>query len=86
MNKSINTLIHGSARFAVAVGTFIALASAVAIITVAPTGIEHAKPATEVVRLEPVVVTISKARYTAIRAEAQPSMFVRLFAKKPTAA
>ena len=86
MNKSLNTLIHGAGRFAVGFGTFVALACAIAIINVAPAGIEQTKAATEVVRLDPVVVTISKARYAAVRAEAKPSLFVRLFAKKPTAA
>lgn len=88
MNKNLNTLIHGSGRLVVAFGTFIALACAVAIIKVAPAGLENAAVATptEVIRLAPVVVTISKERYLAIRAETErPSLFVRLFTKKPTA-
>ena len=85
--KTINTLIHTGGRLAVAFGTFVALACAIAIIKVAPDGIENTRLAqSEVVRLEPVVVTVSKAQYDAVRAEAQrPSLFVRLFAKKPTA-
>ncbi len=86
MNKTLNTLMHRAGRLTFAFGTCVALACAVAIIKVAPAGIENAKPATEVVRLEPVVVTISKDRYAAVRAETTPSMFVRLFSKKPTAA
>ena len=87
MNTTLHTRLDGTARFAVALGTVVALACAVAIIEVAPNGIENTKQATEIVRLEPVVVTVSNAQYEAVRAEAQrPSMFVRLFSKKPTAA
>ena len=86
MNKSLSTLIHRAGRYTVVLGSVAALASAIAIIKVAPAGIENTKAATEVVQLEPVVVTISKARYAAVRAEAKPSLFVRLFSKKPTAA
>lgn len=62
-------------RLAIAVGTGFALACAIASHgpSIAPQ---------DVVRLDPVVVTISKVRFDAIRAEAQGTTMIGAAAKK----
>lgn len=86
--KALAKLIHVAGRSAVLVGSALALGCAVVIVSNAPALAPVQKVAIEqkaaVVRLEPVVVTISSERFDAIHAEAQrPSMFVWFFAKKP---
>ncbi|MEO8935490.1 MAG: hypothetical protein ABI277_01610 [Burkholderiaceae bacterium] len=77
--KTIERIIHTVGRFAVGVGSGIALMCAYVIVTtdIDPGPSTVARPP-EVIRLDPVVVTISTDRYVAIRAEiAGPAVLVR---------
>ena len=58
-----------AASLVVGCGAAVAMASAAAVSEAAPSLKQHAKPATEVVRLEPVVVTVSKAHFETVRSE-----------------
>ncbi len=72
--KALEKIIHALGRYAVVIGSALAVACVVAIVS-SPRAIEPAKavqPA-EVVHLDPVVVTISASRFDAIRADAQPA-------------
>ncbi len=72
--KALEKIIRALGRYAVVVGSALAVACVVAIVS-SPRGIEPAKavPPAEVVHLDPVTVTISADRFDAIRAEAQPA-------------
>ena len=77
--KTIERIIHTISRFAFGLGLVLALVCAFVIVTS-----DHALDSTqveqpaEVVRLDPVIVTISAERFDAIRAEmGGPAMLVR---------
>ena len=82
MNSQPTFVLDGVARVSIAAGTAIALAAAIAIAHATPavranTPVARTNApvaAVEVVRLEPVVVTISASRYAAIRAETAAPM------------
>lgn len=86
--KTVHTLLDRSmdsmARFVVGACTAVALAAAVVVVRAGPElegGPMNAR--TEVVRLEPVAVTVSKATFDTVRAEAQrPGVFARLVNRK----
>lgn len=83
--KTIERLIHAIGRFAFGLGLALALVCAFVIVTsdhaLDPTQV--ARPA-DVVRLDPVVVTISAERFAEIRAEEREgSMLARTRVRKP---
>ena len=68
--KALERFIHALARFAVGFGSGLALVCTFVVVTT-DVGLGPAKVApVEVIRLDPVVVTISAERFAAIRAEA----------------
>ena len=75
----IDRTIHAVGRFAVGFGTALALVCAVVIVTTGPRldAPSAAAPA-EVIRLDPVVVTISASRYAELQSTLrEPSVVVR---------
>ena len=68
--KAIETIVHRVARFAVGLGIGVALVSAFVIVTT-DIGAEARRPKEPagIVRLEPIVVTLSAERYAALLAE-----------------
>ncbi len=83
--KALERISHTIGRYAVVVGSALAVACVVAIVS-SPRAIEPAQvdqPA-EVVRLDPVIVTISAERFDAIHAETSgSSMLVHVFGGGP---
>ena len=82
--KTIERVIHAIGRFAVGLGSVLALVCTFVIVTSDHAlGLTEVTQPAEVVRLDPVVVTISAERFDAIRAEAQgPSRLVRTPGRK----
>ena len=83
MNTTTPTTLSAVGRWSVALGTTLALACAIAFAYGAP-GLRsmHSIGAPDIVRLDPVVVTISKDRFDAIRAEAQGATMIGAAPKK----
>ena len=69
--KALERFIHALARFTVGFGSGLALVCTFVVVTT-DVGLGPAKVAPEVIRLDPVIVTISAERFAAIRAEAEP--------------
>ncbi len=68
--KTVNTVITYAATVLFGCAAVIAIASTTAVTKVAPAlHVNTPAPAVEVVRLEPIVVTISKARFEELRAQ-----------------
>ncbi len=70
--KKIDSMLHSLGRFVFGMGLGVALTSTYVIVTGAPDLLAPV-PAVEVVRLDPVVVTISRERFDAIYAESEPA-------------
>jgi hypothetical protein len=82
--ERMESFIHGIGRFVFGLGVGLALTSVYVIVTSAPDLMATRTGAGDVVLLEPVVVTISAARFDAIRTEAAPaSRPVHLFGRGP---
>ncbi len=80
--KTIDLVMQNVGRIAVGLGSALALVCAMVIVTSGP-ALGSAEAATQVVRLEPVVVTVSTERFAAIRAEEKShTMFARVRAFK----
>ncbi len=80
IERSLEGLVRIAVRFAVGLGTAFALLCAVVIVsTDLGPGMPAVRPV-DVVRLDPVVVTIDAARFDALRAELlqQPSTLARV--------
>ena len=69
MNVVLHTCITFAASVAVGCGAAVAIASTAAVTSAQPTPRPVAAPATAVVRLDPVVVTVSKSYFDAVRNE-----------------
>jgi hypothetical protein len=81
--KTIERIIHSISRFVFGLGVGLALTSAYVIVASGP-DLLGAKAPAEVVRLDPVEVTISAERFKEIRAEAEPpTKVVHVFGKGP---
>ena len=82
--KTIETIMQNVGRCVVGLGSALALVSAVVITSNGPAlGNAQAARPVEVVRLDPVVVTISTERFAAIRAEEKShTMLARVRALK----
>ena len=82
--KTLQRLIDLVSRFAVGLGSALALVCAVVIVSSGPTLGPEAVVHADVVRLDPVVVTISSERFAQIRAEEhEQAMFARSRGHKP---
>ncbi len=82
--EKMESFIYSMSRFVFGLGVGLALTSAYVIVTGAPDLMVTRPAGGDVVLLEPVVVTISAARFDAIRAEAEPAgKTLHLFGKGP---
>ena len=82
--KALQRLIDLVSRFAVGLGSVLALVCAVVIVSSGPSLGPETVVHADVVRLDPVVVTISSERFAQIRAEEhEQAMFARSRGRKP---
>ncbi len=70
--RTIDNLLHNLGRFVFGMGLGVALTSTYVIVTGAP-DLLAPMPAVEVVRLDPITVTISRERFDAIYAASEPA-------------